>query len=199
MMSFSSKMAANIYISTYAMIHILKDISLNCVLHIYEKCFTYFQLLESEKPDEEALRKQHEALEISMNAQEQLTAEKFENFCKIVVNDSLSNKRKFMELHTLVAGKMDLQEMLLDLLSAGEALELGTDVYQQYCIRDAMKRFFRKVRIFYANKPSEFTKILKEFQASLANPDVKPEEVLAFGQKYFKSNQVSWKNNYSCF
>ena len=153
----------------------------------------FFQLLEAEKPDEEALRKQHEALEISMNAQEQLTAEKFENFCKIVVNDSLSNKRKFMELHTLVAGKMDLQEMLLDLLSAGEALELGTDVYQQYCIRDAMKRFFRKVRIFYANKPSEFTKILKEFQASLANPDVKPEEVLAFGQKYFKSNQVSWK------
>ena len=134
------------------------------------------------------MRKQHEALEISMNAQEQLSAEKFENFCKIVVNESLSNKRKFMELHTLVAGKMDLQEMLLDLLSAGEALELGTDVYQQYCIRDAMKRFFRKVRIFYANKPSEFTKILKEFQASLANPDVKPEEVLAFGQKYFKSN-----------
>jgi len=78
----------------------------------------------------------------------------------------------------------------LDLLSAGEALELGTDVYQQYCVRDAMKRFFRKVRIFYANQPSAYTKILKEFQINLGNPDVNAEELLAFGQKHFKSNQV---------
>ena len=68
-----------------------------------------FQFLEAEKPDEEASRKQHEALEISMNAQEQLSPEKFDQFCRICCNDSLSNKRKFMELHTLVTGKMDLQ------------------------------------------------------------------------------------------
>jgi hypothetical protein len=80
--------------------------------------------------------------------------------------------------------------MLLDLLSAGEALELGTDVYQQYCVRDAMKRFFRKVRIFYANQPSMYTKILKEFQTNLGSPDVKAEELLVFGSKFFKSNQV---------
>ena len=68
-----------------------------------------FQFLEAEKPDEEASRKQHEALEISMNAKEQLSPEKFDQFCRICCNDSLSNKRKFMELHTLVSGKMDLQ------------------------------------------------------------------------------------------
>ena len=83
-----------------------------------------------------------------------------------------------------------VQEMLLDLLSAGEAMELGTDFYQQYCVRDAMKRFFRKVRIFYANQPSVFTKILKECQTSMGNPDIKTEELIAFGQKYFKSNQA---------
>ena len=68
-----------------------------------------FQFLEAEKPNEEASRKQHEALKISMNAQEQLSPEEFEQFCRICCNDSLSNKRKFMELHTLVTGKMDLQ------------------------------------------------------------------------------------------
>ena len=76
---------------------------------IFFSISTTFQFLEAEKPDEEASRKQHEALEISMNAQEQLSPEKFDQFCRICCNDSLSNKRKFMELHTLVAGKMDLQ------------------------------------------------------------------------------------------
>ena len=71
-----------------------------------------FQFLEAEKPDEEASRKQHEALEISMNAKEQLSPEKFDQFCRICCNDSLNNKRKFMELHTLVTGKMDLQVQL---------------------------------------------------------------------------------------
>ena len=79
------------------------------------------QLLEGEKPNEEALRKQHEALEISIYAREVLNPEKFEQFCRIVVNDTISNKQKFMELHTLVTGKMELQEMLLDILSAGES------------------------------------------------------------------------------
>ena len=78
-------------------------------------------MLEGEKPNEEALRKQHEALEISIYAREVLNPEKFEQFCRIVVNDTISNKQKFMELHTLVTGKMELQEMLLDILSAGEA------------------------------------------------------------------------------
>ena len=62
------------------------------------------QLLEGEKPNEEALRKQHEALEISIYAREVLNPEKFEQFCRIVVNETISNKQKFMELHTLVYG-----------------------------------------------------------------------------------------------
>ena len=147
-------------------------------------------MLEGEKPNEEALRKQHEALEISIYAREVLNPEKFEQFCRIVVNDTISNKQKFMELHTLVTGKMELQEMLLDILSAGEAKELGPDVYQQFCIRDTMKRIFRKVKIFYANQPSIFTKILKEFQSNLTNPDIKTEDLIAFGQKHFKENQA---------
>ena len=113
------------------------------------------QLLEAEKPDEESIRKQHEALEISMNAQEQLSAEKFQEFCKIVVNDNLSNKQKFMELHSLCAGKMELQEMLLDLLAnAGEAHEISGDIYAQYCLRNAVKTFFLKVKLtFQADNP----------------------------------------------
>ena len=80
----------------------------------------------------------------------QLSYEKFQEFCKIVVNDNISNKQKFMELHTICAGKMELQEMLLDLLTdAGEAHEISNDVYAQYCLRDAVKTFFRKVKISF--------------------------------------------------
>ena len=125
-----------------------------------------------------------------MNAREQLNPQKLEQFCKVVVNDAgFSNKQKFTELHNICAGKMELQEMLLDLLSAPEALELGTEIYQQFCSRDAVKRFFRKVRILYASQPSMHTRILKEFQTILSNPDVKAEEVSQLGQKYFKTNQ----------
>ncbi len=143
-----------------------------------------------EKPEEAALRKQHEALEICMNARENLSGDKFEQFCKIVVNDAFSNKRKFTELHTICEGQMELQEMLLDLLSAGEALELGTDLYQQFCVRDATKKFFRKVKSLYASQPSIYTKILKDFQSILGNPQVKNEEILSLGQKYFKNHQA---------
>ena len=148
------------------------------------------QLLEAEKPDEEALRKQHEALEISINAQETLSSEKFEHFCKIVVDAGINNKQRFMQLHNLCAGKMELQELLLDLLTASEAMEIGIEVYQQFCSRDAMKKFFRKVRISFSNQPSMHSKILREMQTVLSNPDVKTEEVAAIGQKYFKSNQL---------
>ena len=150
------------------------------------------QLLEAEKPDEESIRKQHEALEISMNAQEQLSAEKFSEFCKIVVNDNLSNKQKFMELHTLCAGKMELQEMLLDLLTnAGEAHEISSDIYAQYCLRDAVKSFFRKVKVaFQDSNPLVYSKILKDFQLILGQSNVKTEEIISIGQKYFKNSPL---------
>lgn len=148
-------------------------------------------VIEDEKPEEEMMRKQHEALEICMNAKEQLSADKLDQFHKIVINENSSNKRKFTELHALCAGKMELQEMLLDLLTPGEALELGSEMYQQYCIRDAMKKFFRKVRVVFAAQPTLYTKILKDFQAILSNPQVKSDEIMnSLGNKYFKSHPV---------
>lgn len=147
------------------------------------------QLLETEKPDEEAVRMEHEALEIIMNAKEELDAEKLSKVYQILANDAMNNVTKFTEVHRLCTGKMDLQEMLLDMLTASDAMSLGLKVYQQYCIRDAMKKFFRKVRIYFANQPSTHTKILKEVQASLSDPNVKLEDVVAIGTKWFKSNQ----------
>ena len=148
------------------------------------------QLLESERPDEESFRKQHEALEISMNAQEQLSSDKFQEFCRIVVNDNISNKQKFMELHTICAGKMELQDMLLDLLTdAGEAHEISNDIYAQYCLRDAVKTFFRKVKIsFQVSNPLVYSKILKDFQHILGQTNVQTEDIVNLGHKYFKNS-----------
>ena len=147
------------------------------------------QLLEPEGEADEALRKQHEALEISIHAQEVLTPDQMDLFCKLVLDESLPNKDKFIELHSLCSGHLELQELLLDLLTASEALQVGFQVYQQFCLRDASKKFLRKVKILYANQPTILTKLLKEISTLLSNPEVHPDELLNLGQKYFKTNQ----------
>ena len=55
------------------------------------------QLLEAEKPDEESFRKQHEALEISMNAREQvmLNFDSLKQFCKTRWRFDNSKKANF--------------------------------------------------------------------------------------------------------
>ena len=149
------------------------------------------QLLEAEKPNEEISRKQHEALEISMNAQEILSPEKFAQFCRIVISDNLTNQEKFMELHGICAGKMELQDMLLDLLTAGEAHEISKDIYAQFCLRDSIKKFFRKIKMNFGNQ----SKILKDFQILLSEKDVKNEDLINFGTKYFKNSQLQNGSN----
>jgi len=58
-----------------------------------------------------------------------------------------------MELHPLCEGHPTLQEMLLDILSPTDALKIGPELSDQYELRQLMKSFFRKLRIFYANQP----------------------------------------------
>ena len=147
------------------------------------------QLLEPEAEEEEARRKQHEALEISMHAKEVLNFEQFQQFCKIVQDDLSSTKEKFMDLHSLSAGHMELQELLLDLLTASEALQVDVKIYQQYLTRDATKKFLRKVGKKYVNQPMIHTKFLKDINVVLSKTNVKTEDVIALGKNYFKSNK----------
>lgn len=58
-----------------------------------------------------------------------------------------------MELHPLCEGHPTLQEMLLDILTPTDALKLGHEISAQHELRQQMKSFFRKLRIFYANQP----------------------------------------------
>ena len=147
------------------------------------------QLLEPEAEEEEARRKQHEALEISMHAKEVLNFEQFQQFCKIVQDDLSSTKEKFMDLHSLSAGHMELQELLLDLLTASEALQVDVKIYQQYLTRDASKKFLRKVGKKFATQPMIHTKFLKDINVVLSKTNVKTDDVIALGKNYFKSNK----------
>ena len=52
----------------------------------------------------------------------------------------------FVEGSRVLRGHIELQEMLLDLLSPGEALQVGPEVYQQHARRARTKEFFRKLR-----------------------------------------------------
>ena len=147
------------------------------------------QLLEPEAEEEEARRKQHEALEISMHAKEVLNFEQFQQFCKIVQDDVSSTKEKFMDLHSLSAGHMELQELLLDLLTASEALQVDVKIYQQYLTRDASKKFLRKVNKYLKSSPMIHAKFLKDINVVLSKTNVKTDDVIALGKNYFKTNK----------
>ena len=145
--------------------------------------------MEPEAEEEEARRKQHEALEISMHAKEVLNFEQFQQFCKIVQDDVSSTKEKFMDLHSLSAGHMELQELLLDLLTASEALQVDVKIYQQYLTRDASKKFLRKVNKYLKSSPMIHAKFLKDINVVLSKTNVKTDDVIALGKNYFKTNK----------
>ncbi len=146
------------------------------------------QLLEAEKPDEESLRKEREAMEIIMTAKETLSPADLKTFFSILLNKSLTNVAKFTAMHNVCRGYHIMQELLLDLLTASEAMQLGLGVYDQFCTRVAMKRFYRKLKLYYKNQPGTHTKILKDLQACLHEPDVPIEDLKALGTKLLKGN-----------
>ena len=92
-----------------------------------------------------------------MHAKEVLNFEQFQQFCKIVQDDVSSTKEKFMDLHSLSAGHMELQELLLDLLTASEALQVDVKIYQQY-LQNSYTQFLSQS---YILQPTYFVQVLK--------------------------------------
>ncbi len=85
---------------------------------------------------------------------------------------------------------LELQEMLLDLLEPGEALELGPDVYRQHCTRRQQKVFFRKLRRFHEGQPpSAHARVLREISQVLLERDLDSATLTNFAARVFKGNQ----------
>jgi len=129
-------------------------------------------------------------VELILLAKEVLPAPALINFFETVVKMESNPVEAFQELHSVCTGHEDLQERLLDILSAEQAMSLGRDVYNQYCQRNDLKKVFQKIKSAFANQPGTQTRILKELQTLLSKPDASLDDLRLFASKTFKSNQV---------
>ena len=148
-------------------------------------------LLDEETKEEENARKVKEATDLIKFAQRELDAHKFVEFI-----DILSKSKEpvlaasFQQLHKLCQGCVEIQDMLLDMLTAEAALSLGMPVYDQFRMRNDHKKFFRKVRKFYENQPSSaYNRVLKEISSALSSEDFNEDTIKNLASKLFKGNQ----------
>ena len=151
--------------------------------------------LNTVAPNEEALRREHEAMEIVIQARETLIdAGKFEQFHLIIQTCQESPIKAFVQLHNLCKGHPELQELLLDLLTPEQALELSPIVYAQHCLRNDMKKFCKEIKNAYSSNPSNqagsdhHTKIFKELHQFISqdNHERTVDDLRNFASKLFK-------------
>ena len=150
--------------------------------------------VQDETPNEDALRREHEAMEIVIHAKEALTDNvKLEQFFHIIQTCQNSPIEAFQQLHNLCKGVPDLQELLLDLLTPEQALQLSPIVYAQHCLRNDMKKFCQKIRKAYTNNTSnqtgqnQITKIFKDFHNFISqDKEHSIEDLRNFATKLFK-------------
>ena len=106
-------------------------------------------MLEPEAAAEMTDRMQKEAEELFRAAEKDLEPEAFVKFLESAVEFEREPVKAFPTMHTICAGRVWLQEMLLDLLRPAHAVALGAPVYDQFRMRQAYKEFFRKLRRYY--------------------------------------------------
>ena len=151
--------------------------------------------LQEEAPNEDALRREHEAMEIVIHAKETLTdPAKLEQFFHIIQTCQDSPIQAYEKLHNLCKGLPELQELLLDLLTPEQALELSPIIYAQHCLRNDMKKFCQKVKIAYANStsnqagPNSTINLFKELHEFISQDDKEHtvDDFRNFASKLFK-------------
>lgn len=77
----------------------------------------------------------------------------------------------FLRLHGLCSGHLDLQEVLLDMLRGEDAVALSSHVYSEWRMRQAIKSFFRKLKVFFEaqGQTQTYNKVVKELNSEGPN------------------------------
>ena len=165
--------------------------------HTNEQNPSMFEI-QTEAPNEEAIRREHEAMEIVLQAKATLKDDrKLEAFFQIIQNCIDTPTEAFVQLHNLCQGLPELQELLLDLLTPEQALEISPMIYAQHCLRNDMKNFCQKVKsVYLANSANQggqaqATKIFKELHNFISqdNQEYTADDLRNFASKLFKGNQ----------
>ena len=162
------------------------------------QCVNDFNQSYIEEPNEAALRREHEAMEIVIKARDTIRdSEKLKTFFQIIQEHQATPIKAFELLHNLCQGIPDLQEVLLDLLTPEQALELNPIVYAQHCLRNDMKEFCQKIKSSYATNHSsqagqtQAIKVFKELHNFISQDHEKitSEDLRSFATRLFKGNQ----------
>ena len=162
------------------------------------QCVHDFNQSYIEEPNEAALRREHEAMEIVIKARDTIRdREKLGTFFQIIQTHQAIPIKAFELLHNLCQGMPDLQEVLLDLLTPEQALELNPIVYAQHCLRNDMKEFCQKIKSYYATSHSsqagqtQAIKVFKELHTFISQDHEKitSEDLRSFATRLFKGNQ----------
>ena len=162
------------------------------------QCVNDFNQSYIEEPNEAALKREHEAMEIVIKARDTIRdSEKLGRFFQIIQANQATPIKAFELLHNLCQGIPDLQEVLLDLLTPEQALELNPIVYAQHCLRNDMKEFCQKIKSYYATNHSnqagqtQAIKVFKELHNFISQDHEKitSEELRSFATRLFKGNQ----------
>eukprot|EP00088_Acartia_fossae_P027156 TRINITY_DN2790_c0_g1_i3.p1 TRINITY_DN2790_c0_g1~~TRINITY_DN2790_c0_g1_i3.p1 ORF type:complete len:764 (-),score=144.70 TRINITY_DN2790_c0_g1_i3:245-2446(-) len=95
----------------------------------------------------------------------------------------------YTQLHDLMSDFPDVQELLLDLLSEEEALDLGLETYSAFCERARLKKFLCKLSIVYKHQPAYHAKVLKELETLSKDTTLTCERLKEISCQLFRNNQ----------
>ncbi|TRY80544.1 hypothetical protein TCAL_04790 [Tigriopus californicus] len=145
-------------------------------------------ILAEETVEEVNARREREAFDIFKFAERDLDPLEFTEFLGLLTTLEQDILKGFTDLHHLLKGHVEIQEMLLDLLTPESAIKLGQPVYSSFLTRNRHKEFFRKLRRAYEHTPSSHTRILKDMANFLSDPQMDQTTLTNMASKLFRGN-----------
>ena len=116
--------------------------------------------------------------------------EKKQRFTEIMsAASSEGTVQTYKHLSLLVPPESHIQELLLDLLSDGQAASVSKEVYLQHQQRQNMKNFILKLNLAYRHQPAYHARVLRELDSLCADPSLSLEALKVMAVKLFKHNQ----------
>ena len=145
-----------------------------------------------ESAEEKEAREARESTEIFQEIMKVVSdnSEKKLKFAEIMSRASTEGPvHTFKDLHHLMDGYAQVQEMLLDLLSESEAAGVSREVYWLHHQRQNMKKFILKLNVAYRQQPAYHARVLRELDNLCSDTSLTTEMVRAVAVKLFKHNQ----------
>ena len=145
-----------------------------------------------ETPEEKEARESRESADIFNEITRVVSdnKEKKLRFAEIMAKASATGTvQTYKDLSALVEGHESVQEILLDLLTDGQAAEAGREVYCLHQQRQNMKKFILKLGVAYKHQPAYHARVLRELDSLCSEPGLGPESLRVAAMKLFRHNQ----------